>query len=229
DTRTRQYWFYGSSVWFTTYDLLHGNWTAVDHAPSNIADLVKATETLDEAQAEAGHAASNAQLRTAKIVVATEPTELIVTEGPPKYSPLVGGEILYVTNTDSDIFMDVATQRHYIAISGRWFAGPSMQGPWIFVAPENLPRAFANIPENSPKANDLAFVPGTNRAKDAVMDNVIPQTAEVSRSGVKIDVQYDGAPQFSPIPETSLEYAENTPSQVIRANGMYYACEEGVW
>lgn len=229
DAKSKQYWFYGSSVWFTTNDLLRGNWTATDRAPSNIADLVKDTDTLHAEQADAGKVATAAQLRAAKIIVATEPTELIVTEGAPKYSPLVGGEILYVTNTDSDIFMEVATQRHFIVISGRWFAGPSIQGPWTFVAPENVPKAFADIPESSPKANDLAFVPGTDRAKDAVMDNVIPQTSEVSRRDAKIDVQYDGAPQFSPIPNTALQYADNTPSQVIRSGGMYYACEEGVW
>jgi len=42
--------------------------------------------------------------------------------------------------------------------------------------PEDLPTALANIPETSPEANDLAFVPGTDRAKDAVMDSAIPQT-----------------------------------------------------
>ena len=229
DSKRKQYWFYGSSVWFTTNDLLRGNWTSVERAPPNIADLVKDADTLDSAQSDAGKAASPAQLRAAKIVTATEPTELIVTDGAPKYSPLVGGEILYVTNTDSDIFMEVATQRHYIVISGRWFAGPSLKGPWSFVAPENVPKAFANIPENSAKANDLTFVPGTDRAKDAVMDNVIPQTAEISRSSAKIEVQYDGAPQFSPIQNTSLAYAENTASQVIRDKGMYFACEDGVW
>lgn len=61
------------------------------------------------------------------------------------------------------------------------------------------------------------------------MDNVIPQTAEISRSSAKIEVQYDGAPQFSPIQNTSLAYAENTASQVIRDKGMYFACEDGVW
>jgi hypothetical protein len=229
DAKSKQYWFYGSSVWFTTSDLLHGNWTSTDRAPLNIANLVKDTDTLDSAQTDAGKAASPSQLRGAEIIVATEPTELIVTQGAPKYSPLVGGDVLYVTNTDSDIFLETATQRHFVVISGRWFAGPSIQGPWSFVAPENLPKAFAKIPEDSSKANDLAFVPGTDRAKDAVMDNIIPQTAEVSRSDAKIDVQYDGAPQFSAIPNTSLAYAQNTPSQVIRANRMYYACEEGVW
>jgi hypothetical protein len=229
DPKSKQYWFFGSSVWFTTTNLLGGTWTPADKAPSNIGDLVQDKDTLEAAQADAGKAASAAQLRSAKIIVATEPAELIVTEGAPKYSPIVSGDLLYVTNTDSDIFMEVATQRHFIVLSGRWFAGPSIQGPWSFVAPDALPKVFAKIPENSPKANDLAFVPGTDRAKDAVMDNVIPQTAEVSRKDAKIEVQYDGAPQFSPIPNTSLAYAENTPAQVLRANGRYYACDEGVW
>jgi hypothetical protein len=229
DSKSKQYWFYGSSVWFTTNDLLRGKWTPADRAPSDIADLVRDADTLDSAQTDAGKTASTAQLRAAKIIVATEPTELIVTAGAPKYSPLVGGEILYVTNTDSDIFIEVATQLHYVVIAGRWFAGPSIRGPWSFVAPERLPQAFANIPEDSPKASDLAFVPGTDRAKDAVTDNAIPQTAEVSRKDAKIDVQYDGTPQFAAIPNTSLAYAENTPSQVIRSNSRYYACEQGVW
>ena len=229
DPRSKRYWLYGSSGWFLTDDLLRGSWTWSDRAPSNVSELVRDNETLASAQSDAGSAASAAQLRNAKIIVATEPAELIVTDGPPKYSPLVGGEILYVTNTDSDIFMDVATQRHYLAISGRWLAGPSLRGPWSFVAPENLPAAFAHIPENSAKADDLAFVPGTDRARDALLDNAIPQTAEVSRAGARIDVQYDGPPQFTSIPNTLLEYAENTPSQVIRSGGIYYACEDGIW
>jgi hypothetical protein len=229
DPKSRQYWLYGSSVWFQTNDLLKGNWIPVDKAPSNISDLVKDNDTLDSAQNDAGKTATAAQLRSAKIIVATEPTELIVTDGTPKYSPLVGGDLLYVTNTDSDIYLEVATQRTFILIAGRWYAGPSLQGPWSFIAPDKLPKTFASIPETSSKAGALAFVPGTDRAKDAVMDNVIPQTAEVSRKDAKIDVEYDGAPKFSDIPNTSLAYAENTPSQIIRSNGMYYACEEGVW
>jgi hypothetical protein len=229
DPKSKQYWLYGSSVWFTTGDLLRSKWSWAATAPANIADLVKDTETLASEQSDSGKGATPAQLRSARIVMATEPTELIVTDGAPKYSPLVGGEILYVTNTDSDIFMEVATQRHFLVISGRWYAAPSLQGPWTFIAPENLPKGFADIPEDSTKAGDLAFVPGTDRAKDAVLDSMIPQTAEIFRKDAKIDVQYDGTPKFSAVPNTSLEYAENTPSEVIRSNGRYYACEEGVW
>jgi hypothetical protein len=229
DSIVGRYWFYASSGWFTTNDLLHGAWTWVDHASPEIAELVKDEHTLDSAQADGGDTASAAQLRGTKVVVATEPTELLVTDGLPHYSPLQGGELFYVTNTDSDIFLEGATQRHYIVLSGRWFEGPSVQGPWAFVPPDKLPRAFARIPENSVKANVLAFVPGTDRARDALMENAIPQIAEIPRGAATIDVQYDGSPLFTPIVNTSLEYAENTSAQVIRYGPLYYACEEGVW
>ena len=229
DPRSQQYWLFGSSVWFRTDDLLRGNWTASDDAPSDVAALVKDDSTADADQNNSSKAASAAQLRSARIIVATEPTELLVTDGAPQYGPLAGGDVLYVTNSDSDILVEVATQRTFILLSGRWFAAPSLRGPWSYVAPNALPKTFANIPENSTKANMLASVPGTDRAKDAVMDSVIPQTAQVSRQDARIDVEYDGNPQFKDIPNTALAYAENTPSQVIRAGDKFYVCESGVW
>lgn len=228
DPQSRKYWLYGSSVWFTATDI-HGKWTWAASAPANVVELVRDTETLASEQAGGGRRATLAELRAARIIVATEPAELLVIDGAPNYSLLVGAELFYVTNTDNDIFMEVATRRHFVLISGRWFAAPSIDGPWSFVQPENLPRAFARIPENSPKADALAFVAGTDRAKDAVLESMIPETAEISRRDARIEVQYDGPPRFSPVPNTSIEYAENTPAQVIRSRGRYYACDQGAW
>lgn len=229
DKKKREYWFYGSSVWFRTNDLLKGAWTAEKKVPKDLANLVKSDQTLDSEQTDSDKAASDDDLRMANIIVATEPTELIVINGAAQYTPIVGGDLLTVSNTDSDIFLEVATQRTFVLLSGRWFAAPSLQGPWTFIAPEALPKTFAQIPENSTKASVLAFVPGTERAKDAQMDNIIPQTAEVSRKDAALNVEYDGAPKFTPIANTSLSYAENTPSQVILSGTKYYACENGVW
>ena len=40
---------------------------------------------------------------------------------------------------------------------------------------------------------------------------------------------YDGDPRFTSIPGTSVEYAINTQSQVLRIGGRYYACDKAVW
>jgi hypothetical protein len=62
-----------------------------------------------------------------------------------------------------------------------------------------------------------------------VIANQIPQTATVRRSEAKLEVHYDGTPQFRPIEGTSMEYAINTSSEVIHAEGRYYAVQHGIW
>jgi hypothetical protein len=44
----------------------------------------------------------------------------------------------------------------------------------------NLPADFAKIPLDSPASSILAFVPGTDQAKDAVMIAQIPTTIELA-------------------------------------------------
>jgi hypothetical protein len=230
DPKSKRYWLYGSTVWFSTTDLLNGSWRYEKKAPKELTELVKLTDSEKSAAKPEGKAATAKELSQAKIVVATEPTELIVTEGAPKYTPAVpGGGLLYVSNTGSNLFMEVATQRHFLGLSGRWFAAGSLNGPWTYVAPEDLPSEFANIPESSPKADVLAFVAGTDQAKDAVMDTVIPQTEEITRGDAKIDVTYDGEPRFTTIAGSQVQYAENTSHQVVRTAGRFYLCEQGAW
>ena len=61
-------------------------------------------------------------------------------------TPLPGNDLLYMTNTASDVFLEVQTQRYFVLLSGRWYAGPALNGPWAFVAADHLPPAFAQIP-----------------------------------------------------------------------------------
>ena len=65
-------------------------------------------------------------------------------------------------------------------------------------------------------------------ANEAILDAAIPQTAAIKRDAT-IQVSYDGEPQFEPVEETTLYYAVNTESQVIRSGSRYYCAEEGVW
>ena len=71
---------------------------------------------------------------------------------------------------------------------------------------KSLPKGFAEIPENSPKAGVLVSVAGTAPAKEALIANAIPQTATITRSQAQLEVKYDGDPQFKDIEGTSLQY-----------------------
>ncbi len=163
-----------------------------------------------------------------EIIVRTKPTELIVTDGEPKLASIEGTSLLFVENTDSDIILDINSQTYYILISGRWFQSKSLDGPWKFIEPEKLPADFAKIPGDSDMSNVLANVPGTQEAKDAILDTQIPQTAKVDRS-TKLEVNYDGEPKFEALSTTDLYYATNTDKNVIKYYDKYYCCENAVW
>jgi hypothetical protein len=55
------------------------------------------------------------------VYVSTVPAELLVTRGEPMYAPISKTNLLYVTNSDNEIFMDTKTQRHFTLLAGRWF------------------------------------------------------------------------------------------------------------
>jgi hypothetical protein len=166
-----------------------------------------------------------------QIHVATSATELVVTDGEPKWVPVQGTELLYVENTTGHIFKEVADQKTYVLVSGRWFRAPDLKGPWEFVAANALPKDFPNIPDDSPKENVKAAVAGTPQAKEAAIAAQVPQTSVVKKSQVKMTPpQYDGEPQLRAIAGTSLQYVVNTATPVIMVDTRdWYAVENGVW
>lgn len=164
------------------------------------------------------------------IYTSTEPAELLQTQGDPQVAPIEGTRLVYVTNTENDIFVDTSTQNHYVLIAGRWFRSRSMNGPWAYVRGSELPADFANISPNHPKADVLASVPGTSQAREALIANQIPQTTAVTRSAASLTVSYDGQPRFNPIEGTALQYAINATTPVIAVSASnYYAVNNGVW
>jgi hypothetical protein len=166
------------------------------------------------------------------VYVSTTPAELLITQGQAQLTPILGTSLLYVSNTGNDIFMDSSNNNYYVLLAGRWFSGASLQnGSWSYVAGTSLPPDFAKIPASSPKASVLVSVPGTVQAKEALIANSIPQTAAITRSAATLSVNYSGAPDFQPIPETQLTYAVNTATPVVYVPtaGGYYAVSKGVW
>ncbi len=117
------------------------------------------------------------------IIVSTTPAELIQSNGEPNFTPIQGTNLLYVSNSDNDIFMDENSQQYFVLISGRWYQTKNLNSDdWKYIPADQLPGDFAKIPPGSAKDNVLASVAGTDAARDAVMDAEIPQTAKVDRN-----------------------------------------------
>ncbi|HVR85593.1 MAG TPA: hypothetical protein VMU54_14850, partial [Planctomycetota bacterium] len=212
--------------WWTAAGPL-GPWEATDTVPGAVQDQWNSEPKPDLPAADA---AQEAPARP-EVIVATEPTELLVTQGPAQYVPLTGTDLLYVKNSENDVFIDTGTQLHYVLLSGRWYRKPAGKGAsWAFVPPEELPPDFGRIPPASDRGHVLASVAGTTEARDAVLDAEIPQTVAVTPGPAPdLSVTYDGDPQFTEIPDCSVEYATNTPYSVFHCRERYYCCQDGIW
>lgn len=224
----KKYYLYGGSFWYSSNKVKEG-WVNVKKLPTKIKAIDTKMKAEEKKAASDNEEVAKFTTPTA-ILVVTEPTELIQTEGKPTYQAVRGSTLLYVNNSLDEIFKDVDTQQNYVLLSGRWFSSASFNGPWKYVPQSDLPAAFASIPAGSEKDGVLVSVAGTEEAEEAVMDAYIPQTAKVDRSTARVDVNYDGNPYFVPIENTNLAVAENSNITVMRAaNNRYYALENGIW
>jgi hypothetical protein len=138
---------------------------------------------------------------------------------------------MMVSNTDSDVVFEIASQNYYVLLSGRWYRSKDLDnGPWTWVANDELPARFAEIPVESEVGYLRASVAGTEEAREALLEQSVPQTAAVkSNAGASFSVEYDGEPKFQPIDGTGMTFAVNTSAAVIFSQGRYYCCDQGVW
>jgi hypothetical protein len=224
DPKKVNFYLYASKdTWYGAKNI-RGPWVVVKKVPKKIAELIPAE--VDQQLPES--AGDEEPVEPPAIIVRTTPTELIVSQGKPEFKTMSGGELLYMSNSESDVLLEIATQRYFVLLSGRWYVALTLDGPWSFVAADDLPESFAAIETDSEMAHLRSWVAGTEEAEEAVLDAQIPQTAAIKRDAT-IEVAYDGQPKFEPITGTDLQYAVNTASQVIQVEGRYYALEEGVW
>jgi len=220
DQTSKKYYLSSGNAWYSAKDY-NGPWQIDHNVPASVAMLV--TDNGRPVKS----AIPDAQMP--RIIVSTVPAELIMSQGAPQYSPVKGAGILYMTNTENDVFIDINTQDYYALLSGRWYASRSLNGPWSFVDPDDLPADFAKIPADSAKGDVLVSVPGTDQAEEALTASQVPQTAQVRRSESRLDLQYDGDPQWEDAEGADIQYAVNTDTPVFLVSGRYYACDNAVW
>jgi hypothetical protein len=237
--RNRKFYFSAGGYWYMTRDVLKDSWRTVDFPPKKVRDFKKMvmennTETPGSQNAPEANSAGwgygdENMAVTPEVIVRTVPAELIQTDGDPLFTPIKGTSLMYVSNTDANVFLNSEDHDYYVLLSGRWYSASSLEGPWAWVSPDMLPPDFARIPVGSAKDNVLASVPGTKEAKEAAIEAQIPTLAEVNVTKATTNVIYNGNPQFAPIKGTSLFLAVNTRSTVIKDNNTYYALNNAVW
>jgi len=207
-----------------------GPWTPVtDKLPASFSKLPVNDNWKDVKAAVPGKKLSGAAVP--KVLVTTEPAELIVLKGAAQYEAVPGASpLVWVKNTEADLFRMGQNGDYYYLVAGRWFKAATLDGPWTFATP-TLPEQFKKIPVEFERSRVLASVPGTPQATEAVLLAQIPRTARVNKKELKApEVKYQGSPQFKPIEGSQgVQQAMNTDKDIVKYGDLYYMCFQAVW
>ena len=231
DTRKDKYYINGGEQWYISDNF--DSWEATDKVPKKLEQI--AEEAMGEEEETSDVSAEEEETLVEEdvipaLVLRTSPAELLQSEGEPEFKPVEGTSILYMSNTADDILMNIDTQEYYILVAGRWYSSKSLtDGPWDFVDPEKIPEGFSSIPADSDMGSVRSSIAGTQEAKEAVLENQIPQTAEVDRAEAKLEVSYDGNPRFEKVGDTQMKYAINTDKSVLLIDKRYFCCDNAIW
>ncbi len=223
--QTSRYYLLEDDQWLMAEELT-GAWVGAGQLPSGFDRLPGEERWTEVRKHVPAKAVTGGDVPV--VYVSEEPAELIVTLGEPQLKPIPGTQLLYVTNTEDDIFLCGTDGKYYTLISGRWFRSLGKDMPVEFCT-NDLPSDFRNIPEDHTCGRVLVSVPGTEQAQEAVYAAQIPRQAKVERDKVSVEVSYTGEPAFELIEGTKVERAVNTSFDVFRVNGRYYVCYQAVW
>lgn len=224
DPESEKYFIHGGNFWYSSHEILNG-WKSTENVPAEVVKFSK--KSADEEKTDS---LAESFTEAPELIVRTKASELILIDGKEEYEPIIGTSLLYVSNSESDIIMDINSQEHFILLAGRWYSSKSLQdGNWKFSEPGDLPPDFEKIPDDSDMASVLPSIPGTPEAETALLEQAIPQTATIDRKKAKVEVKYDGDPQFEKIEGTDISYALNTDKTVLKISNTYYCVDDAVW
>ena len=156
------------------------------------------------------------------IFYSARPASLLLFDGEPVLAPVAGTPLSVAVNTNWDVFVDGAAKTWYWLNNGSWLSAADVKGPW---APAGaLPAAFSSLPDDRNFADVRKQIPGRSLAA-ADMPQVF-----VSTTPAEIIVT-QGAPQYTAIAGTQLQYVANTDAPLFRhqGNGLTYFLVAGRW
>jgi hypothetical protein len=195
------------------------------------AELPKAAKTIPLDHLEAVFAVSGdiakAKLQQVKndpprIIYTTQPSLLILVEGPPVLKPLVG-TYERVINTRAILLLNtnIAATSYYLFAASNWYSAPSIEGPWM---------VDSNLPGDLHAALAAALATKQVDALYPKKPLAAPPTVYVSTTPTEL-LQTTGVANMLSISGTDLLYISNTDNALFYYldDGSYYLLISGRW
>src|SRR5688572_3489365 len=106
-----------SGLWYMASDV-KGSWSQTSKLPSSIESISKQVKEQElKTQKENGGTPPTPTPST--IIISEKPAELIQSKGEAKFTAIDKTKLLYMSNSDNDIFMDITSQKYFVLLSGR--------------------------------------------------------------------------------------------------------------
>ncbi|HEU5290424.1 MAG TPA: hypothetical protein VFU05_07280, partial [Cyclobacteriaceae bacterium] len=123
----KKFYLYGGQYWYASTDLKQGY--------QNITTLPKSIAALDQQlKKQQNEKTQKTEGGPPAILVSTVPAELIQSNGEANYANISDTNLLYVSNSENDIFKSMDNQNFYVLLSGRWYSSLKLEGPWTYIA-----------------------------------------------------------------------------------------------
>jgi hypothetical protein len=131
--------------WWLQAKEIEGLWEYATKLPDDMKKAEESIVSQNQAQNPEGQQTkqqpslkeSGKKAEIPMVYVVFGPAELIEIKGEPRFNAIVGTGLEYVANTTGNIFR--LNGEYYLLISGRWFKGATLDGPWTFLSSQQMP------------------------------------------------------------------------------------------
>ena len=161
----------------------------------------------------------NVKFEPPPIFYSDKPANLVIFLGEPTFEKIKDTSLSFAVNTNWDILQE--GEVYYLLNETTWLMTEDLlKGKWTAV--DQLPKSFSQLPDEENWSDVKKNIPGT-KATTLAKIFVIDRPAEL--------IITDGAPQYKAIPETKLEYVDNSKSVLFKhaSDGLHYYLVAGRW
>lgn len=158
-----------------------------------------------------------------KILYSNKPAILVMIMGDPQLKAVhqENNDLMFVANTNWDIFYETASQRYFLLLEDHWLAATDLiNGPWSAVS--SLPSGLSSLPNDDNWTEVRKNIPG-KPVRDLPVVRVSKGPAEL--------ILTRGEPTYGPIPGTRLMRVTNSDAVLFlhSGEGRYYFLVAGRW
>jgi hypothetical protein len=169
--------------------------------------------------AERDHQAENRLDATPPTIIVVERRAMLLyLDGEPRFAAISGSRLERIVNTPYPLVRDPATGSYSLLYNGRWYAAPTITGPWAPL--DHVGSEYSSLTTRLQGGGASGSVVPSGAAVDIVVSQ---KPAEL--------ISIDGAPAYEPIPGTTLLAVTNTESDLFEstATQQHYALLNGRW